>query len=106
MSYNISLHPEAKKEFDNLDGSVKKLILKQLNKLKESPQLGEELGNKAGFDLTGYRKLYVHSKRIRIVYRIYQDRLLVYIIAIGRRDDLVVYLDASKRVKGDVQDKC
>ena len=86
----------------DLYGSIKKLVLKQLKKLKDAPQPGEELGNKAGFDLTGYRKLYVHNKRIRIIYCISQDRRLVYVIAIGRRAHMVVYQGALKRVKEDM----
>ncbi len=58
MEYKIEFHPAALKEFCDLDGSIKKLVKKQLDKLKTSPFLGEELGNKNGYDLTGYRKMY------------------------------------------------
>ena len=57
MEYEIKFHPMALQEFCSLDGSVKKLVKKQLDKLKTSPLLGEELGNKNGYDLTGYRKM-------------------------------------------------
>ena len=57
MEYQIKFHPEASKEFCSLDGSIKKLVKKQIDKLKISPFLGEELGNKNGYDLTGYRKM-------------------------------------------------
>ena len=58
MEFEIKFHPAALKEFCELDGSIKKLVKKQLDKLKTSPFLGEELGNKTGYDLTGYRKMY------------------------------------------------
>ena len=51
-TYKIQFHPEALKEFCQLDGSVKVLVKKQLEKLQKSPLLGEELGNKNGYDLT------------------------------------------------------
>ena len=98
MNYNIIFHPEAKKELDSLDGSVKIKVLKQINKLKTNPILGYDLGNKAGIDLTGYRKLYADKKKIRIVYEIIEDEILVSIIAIGKREDLEVYKTALKRM--------
>lgn len=42
--YEIKFHPAALKEFCALDGSVKILVKKQLDKLKVQPFLGEELG--------------------------------------------------------------
>ena len=88
MEYKIEFHPAALKEFCELDGSIKKLVKKQLDKLKTSPFLGEELGNKNGYDLTGYRKMYACKKQIRIVYSVINDFLLVPIIAIGKRPHL------------------
>lgn len=98
MEYEIKFHPEAFKEFCALDGSVKKLVKKQLDKLKTSPLLGEELGNKNGYDLTGYRKMYACKKNIRIVYSFVENVLIVNIIAIGKREDLEVYETASQRI--------
>ncbi|MDY5049558.1 MAG: hypothetical protein SPF11_08465 [Treponema porcinum] len=40
MEYKIEFHPAALKEFCELDGSIKKLVKKQLDKLKTSPFLG------------------------------------------------------------------
>ena len=88
----------ALQEFCSLDGSVKKLVKKQLDKLKTYPLLGEELGNKNGYDLTGYRKMYACKKQIRIVYSVVENVLLVNIIAIGKREEMEVYKTASERV--------
>jgi len=96
--YRILFHPEARKELDKLDGSVRKVVLKQLLKLQENPALGEKLGNKAGFDLTGYRKMYAYKKKIRLVYRIHEGKLLIFIIAVGKREDLSVYREAFDRL--------
>lgn len=97
MTYNILFHPEAKKEFDELDGSVRKVVLKQILKLQEFPAMGEAMGNKAGLDLTGYRKMYAHKKKIRIVYRIRKGKLEIFIIAVGSREDMAVYRTAYNR---------
>ncbi len=96
--YKILFYPGARKEFDKLDGSVRKVVLKQLLKLQKNPSLGEKLGDKAGLDLTGYRKMYAYKKRIRIVYRIHEGKLLIFIIAVGKREDMRVYQNAFERI--------
>ena len=88
MNYKIVLKEEADKDLSNLSHSQKILIFKQLQKLKIFPQLGIALGKKAGYDLTGYRKMYANKKQLRIVYRIIDDKIIVEIIAIDKRDDM------------------
>ena len=95
--YEIKFHPEALKEFCLLDGSVKILVKKQLEKLQKSPYLGEELGNKNGYDLSGYRKMYVNKKQIRIVYSIKDEILVINVISIGKRENMDVYANAADR---------
>ena len=97
MNYKIKFHPLAEKELNNLDGSVKILVIKQISKLRNNPEYGENLGNKHGYDLTGYKKIYVNNKKIRIIYKIEKEKVLIKIIAIGKRDDFEVYQDADKR---------
>jgi len=74
------------------------LVGKQFKKLSTSPELGQPLGNKNGYDLSGCRKLYVDKKRIRIVYKIIDDTVVVEVIAVGKRDDMEVYQKASLRL--------
>lgn len=56
-NWKVELIPEARYDFNSLDGSVKKRVLKQLVKLEQNPKYGEPLGNKAGINLDGYFKL-------------------------------------------------
>ena len=97
MNYKIKFHPLAEKELNKLDGSVKILVVKQISKLSNNPEYGEDLGNKHGYDLTGYKKIYVNNKKIRIIYKIEKEKVLIKIIAIGKRNDFEVYQDADKR---------
>ncbi len=101
MIYEIRFREGAEADFLGFDGRVKKLIAKQLQKIAISPELGELLGNKAGFDLSGCRKMYVDNKRVRIVYRIIEDKIIVEVIAIGDRDEMSVYEDAAQRLEGN-----
>jgi mRNA interferase RelE/StbE len=99
LHYKVTLTAEAAQDFRRLDGSLKQPVIKLLKKLETSPLLGEHLGNKAGFDLTGYYKLYAAKKTIRIVYRILEHAVVIEIIAIGKRESLEVYRTAHKRVR-------
>ena len=101
MKFKVFLIPEAEEDFKNLDESLKKLVLKKLIQLETNPFIGEALGNKAGMDLTGYYKLYVFKKKIRIVYEIKKDILIVSIISIGKRENFSVYLQAYLRRSPD-----
>jgi len=97
-NYKIIFHPAAQKELLSLDGSVRIMVVKQIKKLEHYPQLGELLGNKHGYDLTNYRKLYVYKKSIRIIYTVIENQVLVKIVAIGKREDFEVYKDADERI--------
>lgn len=98
MSYKVLLLEAAADDFRSLDGSVKKLVAKQLKKLETSPHLGEPLGNVSGLDLSGYYKMYAVHKSIRIVYRIIEQEIIVEVIGIGKRADFEVYVEAAKRL--------
>lgn len=98
--YSIEFHDEVEKDLKSLGHSVSILVMKKLKKIVENPQVGEELGNKANLNLTGCKKVYVNNKKVRIVYRIIESKVLVYVIAIGKRDDMDVYKKANERIKG------
>ena len=97
MSYKLVIVEGAEKDLSKLSKSQRLLVYKQFKKLQTSPQLGQNLGNKAGYDLTGYKKLYVDKKKIRIVYHVIEDIITVEIVAVGKREDMKVYKDASER---------
>jgi mRNA interferase RelE/StbE len=97
--YKIEFFAEVEEDLKKLDNRVRLLVFKQLKKLSLSPQLGDLLGNKAGMDLSGCRKMYIDHKRVRIVYRILEDVIVVEVIAISIRDEMSVYGEASVRLK-------
>ena len=98
--FNVKLRTEAEKELKELDGSVKILVKKALKKLTErADEIGEPLGHKHGFNLTGCRKVKLKKAGIRIVYQIIGEKLeIVEIIAIGDRSEFEVYEDAYRRL--------
>jgi mRNA interferase RelE/StbE len=98
MAWRIELTEDAERDFAALDGSLRKLARKKLEKLEANPDIGEELHNRTGCDLRGYYKLYFNGTRYRIVYRIENDILVVLIIGIGQRAHGAVYRMVAGRV--------
>ena len=99
MVYKVEFLPEAAQEFEALDGSLKKIAAKQIDKLAGKPELGEALGKRMGIDLTGYRKIYFGKKAFRIVYEIQRQKLLILIIGIGKRERAEIYKEVARRLK-------
>ena len=95
-NWKVELIAEAHADFNRLDGSVKKQVLKQFVKLERNPKYGVPLGNKAGINLEGYFKLYADKKRIRIIYE--EIDHVIKVIAIDKREDIEVYRIALKRI--------
>jgi mRNA interferase RelE/StbE len=98
MQFKIVFHPAAAIEVSELENRQKSLVLKQIKKISKTPYLGNDLGNKNGLDLSGYRKMYADRKKIRIVYKILEKKILIQIIAIGKRDNMKVYKKAANRI--------
>jgi mRNA interferase RelE/StbE len=100
VSFKVELHPKAVRDFDALDGSIRKEIVKKIDALSGNPFLGKPLGNKLGMDLTGFFKLYVAKKKYRIVYRILKGRLeVIEIIGIGKREKAEIYKLIFRRLQ-------
>lgn len=97
--YVIKNHPLVEEDLKVLDHSLVLLVFKKLKQLQNAPQQGELLGNKQNMDLSGYRKVYVAKKKVRIVYKIVDEELIIYVVAIGKREDMEVYQEATKRLK-------
>jgi mRNA interferase RelE/StbE len=50
-------------------------------------------------DLSGLRKIYIDNKKVRIVYKIIEDKIKIFVVAVGKREDMEVYKKASSRLK-------
>ena len=83
--YELKTHPLIEEDLKALDHSLRIQVFKKLKQILESPELGLALGNKNNMNLSGFRKVYVAKKKVRIVYKIEDDILCIYIIAIGKK---------------------
>jgi len=97
MTYKLKVKEEVEKDLSKLSSTQKILVYKQFKKLQTSLDLGQLLGNKNGYNLSGCRKMYVDKKKVRIVYSILEEIITVEVIAVGKRDDMAVYEKANER---------
>lgn len=96
--YAIEFHEDVSKDLKELGNSTTALVFKKLLKIAQNPLIGDDLGNKANNNLAGLRKVYVDNKRVRIVYKIIEDKIEVFVIAVGKRDGMEVYKKAANRI--------
>lgn len=85
---------DALKEWRKLDGSIRTQFKKQLAKRLQAPHLPSA---KLHGDLQNTYKIKLRDAGYRLVYEVIELRLVIVVIAVGRRDHDEVYLLASKR---------
>lgn len=93
MSYELEFHPEALREWRALDNSIREQLKKKLAERTKEPHVPASR-------LTGYPhryKIKLRSAGFRLVYEVQDRRLVVLVLAVGKRDRSQVYKAAGKR---------
>jgi len=93
MTYKLKFLPIAFKEWEKLGGPVKSQFKKKLAARLENPGLPT---NK----LSGYESVYkikLRSAGYRLAYEVVDDELIVYVLAVGKRDKGKVYSALKSR---------
>lgn len=101
--FELLVYPEAVDDVRKLDGSMRVLVAKAMDKVRSNPLpskeggYGRPLGNKGGRNLTGYLKVKLKGPGIRIVYRLVEAKGKMAVVVVGAREDEEVYRIAAKR---------
>lgn len=108
MKWQIEYIKEAQKDLRKLDPSVRKLILKAIDKTAERPLpppdgIGKPLGNHTSSKLNGYYKIKLRKLGYRVVYDLVREGNRMKIIIISVRDDEAVYKEAERRIQEMIQ---
>ena len=93
--YKLNFLEKAKKDIKKLDKSIQVQIIKKLEKISINPEIWDNLS----WNLSWLKKVYVNNKKIRIVYKIIDDKIEILIIVIWKRENKRVYKDAFSRIK-------
>jgi len=93
MSYKIKFLPSALKEWKKLAPPIQAQFKKKLKERSTNPR------NKAS-QLRGFKDVYkikLRSAGYRLVYEVNDADIVVYVIAVGKRDRGLVYSKAEER---------
>lgn len=101
MAWDIRITDEARKDYDKMEGSVRRQILAGIVKVAKAPLpspngYGKPLGNRKGNNLTGFFKIKYRGTGIRVVYTLAVEKSVMNIIVISQRDDNFCYDLAAK----------
>ncbi len=95
MSYKIKFLPSALKEWKKLAPPIQNQFKKKLKERLLNPR------NKAN-QLRGFKDVYkikLRSVGYRLVYEVNDKEIVVYVIAVGKRERGIVYTKAETRKK-------
>ncbi len=92
--FNLEFHVLALKEWQKLDNSIKEQFKKQLQKRLLNPRVASA---KLHGDLDNFYKIKLRAVGYRLVYEVFDHKLVVLVIAVGKRDQDAVYRKADNR---------
>jgi mRNA interferase RelE/StbE len=93
VSYKVKFLPSALKEWKRLAPPIQKQFKKKLTERMETPH------NPAS-QLHGFKNVYkikLRSVGYRLVYEVNDDEIVIYVIAVGKRERGLVYTKAEER---------
>ncbi|MFY7776751.1 MAG: type II toxin-antitoxin system RelE family toxin [Elstera sp.] len=93
--WTLKILPEALHEWRELDNSVKIFFKKQLEKRLKNPHI---LGSILKDDLQGCYKIKLRKQGYRLIYKVEENTITVLVVAVGKREDLAAYREATKRL--------
>ncbi|ECI5350586.1 type II toxin-antitoxin system RelE/ParE family toxin [Salmonella enterica subsp. enterica] len=94
MTYELEFDPRALKEWHKLDDTVKAQLKKKLADVLLNPRIDSARLN----DLPDCYKIKLKSSGYRLVYQVRDDVVIVFVVAVGKREHSAVYHDANKRL--------
>ena len=94
MSYKLTFLESAHKEWKKLAPPIRRLFKAKLEKILDNPHIPK---NKLS-GMNNCYKIKLRSIGYRLVYRVLNERIVVQVISIGKRDKNLVYTIAQKRL--------
>jgi mRNA interferase RelE/StbE len=93
--YRLLFLPDALKEWRDLDGSIRQNLKKLLAKRLDNPHMpGGELHG----PLSSCYKIKLNKQGVRLVYEVEDDKLIVMVLSVDRREDSAAYKSAVDRL--------
>ncbi len=93
MTYKIKFLPTALKEWEKLSSDIRAQFKKKLIERADNPRVPSS-------QLHGFKDVYkikFRSSGYRLVYEVTDEEIIIYVIAVGKRDRGIVHKKAKKR---------
>ncbi|MBF0785786.1 type II toxin-antitoxin system RelE/ParE family toxin [Muribacter muris] len=94
MTYTIEFIPSSEKEFRKLDIDLRKQFAEKLRERAENPRI--ESAKLRG--MKDCYKIKLRNSGYRLVYQVLDERIVVKVIAVGKRERSNVYDKAQSRL--------
>ncbi len=93
-TYKLTFLKRAKKEWDKLGSDTRKQLSKKLQERINNPRVTADRLSQ----LPDCYKIKLSSVGYRLIYRVFDDRIVVQVVAIGKRERSEVYDEAKRRL--------
>lgn len=93
MAHELAFTPAAQKAWDALDPATQRQAAKALAKRRDNPRVASAALTGS---LAGAYKVKLVASGIRLVYVVSDDPPEICVVAVGKRDKLAAYRDASR----------
>ncbi|MBD8557620.1 type II toxin-antitoxin system RelE/ParE family toxin [Pseudomonas sp. FP215] len=91
--YEVEWDPKALKELRKLDGTLRLQFLKKLQERQAGPRVPSD----ALHGMKDCYKIKLRGAGYRLVYRVEDERIVILVLAVGKRERSSVYEQAAKR---------
>ncbi len=94
MNYSLEFKPKALKEWKKLDHSIKLQFHKKLKERLKAPRVPRD-------KLRGFSNVYkikLRSSGFRLAYEVIDERIVVVVLSVGKRENNAVYDEIIKRM--------
>lgn len=94
MAYFLDFDERALKEWRKLGSTVREQLKKKLAEVLEAPHI--EANKLRG--MPDFYKIKLRSSGYRLVYQVIDEKVVVFVISVGKRERAEVYNEAVKRI--------
>ncbi|CAM2817101.1 type II toxin-antitoxin system RelE family toxin [Pseudoalteromonas distincta] len=94
MTYELEFDPRALKEWHKLGATVRDQFKKKLSEVLKHPRIE---ANRLK-ELPDCYKIKLRKAGYRLIYQVQDEKVLILVLAIGKRNKSEAYNDAEKRV--------
>ena len=95
MTYKLVFIKKSEKEWKKLNAPIREQFKKKLRKRLDNPHIKHD-------KLSGFSNVYkikLRSSGFRLAYEVVDEKVVVMVLSVGKREDNAVYTEIAKRME-------